>query len=166
MNWLDILILLMLLIPMFIGYKRGLIGIVVPLLGIIVGLFIAGRIYDNVADWLHPGLFGSESQANIVAFIVILVLFFIAIMVVSSLLRGFLSLLFLGWVDRIGGLLAGLIFGSIAAGALLAIIGRFFPTGVQNTVSESALASFLLDTFPFVFHLLPYHFREVIQTFF
>ena len=166
MDWLDILILLMLFIPMFIGYRKGLIGIIVPLLGIIVGIFIAGRIYGNVADWLHPGLFGSESQANIVAFIVIIVLFFIAVMVVSSLLRGFLSILFLGWADRIGGLVAGLIFGGIAAGGLLAIIGRFFPSGVQNTVSDSALASFLLDTFPFVFHLLPFDFRETIQTFF
>ncbi len=165
MNWLDILLILMILLPVFIGYKRGLIGIILPLVGIVVGIFIAGRIYDNVSDWLHPGLLGSKAQADIVAFAIIFVLFFVAIISVSSQLRRFLNLLFLGWVDSLGGLLFGLILGSIGAGVLVAIVSRFF-TSAQATVTDSALASFLLDTFPFVLHLLPSHFREGINPFF
>ena len=166
MNWLDLVIILMILIPMLIGYMRGLIGIVVPLVGIVFGIMFAGRVYGEIADLLHPGLLDSEAQANIVSFIILFVLFFIAIMVVSSILRRFMRLLFLGWVDKIGGLAFGLVFGFIVASAFLAIITSFFTESVKAAVTDSPLASFLLDRFPFVFHLLPSHFREVIQAIF
>ena len=166
MNWLDIVVILMILIPMSIGYMRGLIGIVVPLVGIVFGIIFAGRVYGEIADLLHPGLLNSASQANIVSFIIIFVLFFIAIMVVSSILRRFMRLLFLGWVDKIGGLAFGLVVGFIVASDFLAIVTNFFTESVQAAVADSPLDSFLLDKFPFISHLLPTHFKEGIQAIF
>ncbi len=159
MNWLDVVLILILVLPMFIGYRRGLIRTVVPLVAIVLGIIIAGRAYDDLGGWFHPGLLKSEAQANIVAFAIIFILFMAAMTVVSSLLHRFLNLLLMGWVDKAGGLVFGLIIGGVISGAILSLVANSFPS-VEPTFQESTLAAFLLDKFPFVLYLLPPEFEE------
>jgi membrane protein required for colicin V production len=165
MNWLDIVIIVMLIVPMFLGFRRGLIGTVLPLVGIVLGIVVAGRGYSYVADHWLSGWLESPAQAKIVAFIIIFVLFMIAITVVTKLVRGFLGFLLLGWIDKFGGLVFGLVMGGVVAGALLSIVSKFFSSRVEATVADSALAAFLLDKFPFVLYLLPKEFDAVRQFF-
>ena len=164
MNWLDIVIIIIVAIPVFIGLKRGLLGTLVPLLGIILAVILAGRFYGSISGLLDNWL-QSESQAKIVGFIVIFILVMIVVLVAASLARKFLNLLFLGWVDRIGGVVFGLIIGCLIAGAFLSIISNFFSSRVEGTVSDSAIAAFLLDKLPFVLLLLPGEFDAVRQFF-
>lgn len=159
MNWLDGVLILILVLPMFIGYRRGLIRTVVPLVAIVLGIIVAGRAYDDLGGWFHPGLLKSEAQAKIVAFAIIFILFMAAMTVVSRLLHRFLNLLLMGWVDKAGGLVFGLIIGGVISGAILSLVANSFPS-VEPTFQESALAAFLLDKFPFVLYLLPPEFEE------
>lgn len=160
MSWLDIVVLLMLLIPMFIGWRRGLIGALVPLAGLVVAIVMAGRFYGSVAGWLSHWL-DSSAQANLLGFAIIFVAVLAAAMVAASVARRFLSLLFLGWVDKVGGLVFGLLAGAVIAGAMLSLTSKFFGSRVEGTVADSALAAFLLDKFPFVLYLLPGEFDAV-----
>jgi membrane protein required for colicin V production len=164
MNWLDIVIIVILVVPTFLGFRRGLIGTILPLVGIVLGVIVAGRGYGSMANWLSNWL-ESPAQAKIVAFILIFILFMIAITVVTKLVRGFLGFLLLGWIDKFGGLVFGLVMGGVVAGALLSIVSRFFTSRVEATVADSALAAFLLDKFPFVLYLLPKEFDAVRQFF-
>lgn len=164
MNWLDIVIIVILVVPTFLGFRRGLIGTILPLVGIVLGVIVAGRGYGSMANWLSNWL-ESPAQAKIVAFILIFILFMIAITVVTKLVRGFLGFLLLGWIDKFGGLVFGLVMGGVVAGALLSIVSRFFTSRVEATVADSALAAFLLDKFPFVLYLLPKEFEAVRQFF-
>ncbi|MGB3128228.1 MAG: CvpA family protein [Dehalococcoidia bacterium] len=164
MNWLDIVIIVILVVPMYLGFRRGLIGTVLPLVGIVLGIVVAGRGYGSIANWLSNWL-ESPAQAKIVAFILIFILFMIAITVVTKLVRGFLGLLLLGWIDKLGGLVFGLVMGGVVAGVLLSIVSKFFLSRVEATVADSALAAFLLDKFPFVLYLLPKEFDAVRQFF-
>ena len=163
MNWLDIIIIVILVMPAFIGLKRGLVGTVIPMIGIILGVIVAGRSYHHLSGLLDNWL-NSEAQIKIVGFIIIFVLFMLCAFLVANMLRKFLSILLLGWVDRIGGLAFGLITGGIIAGAILSLITHFF-TSAEDTVSDSALAAFLLDKFPLVLHLLPKEFDAVQKIF-
>ena len=165
MHWLDVVIIIILVIPMFIGLRRGVIGIIVPLVGIILGIMVAGRFYNSVADWFHPNWLESQAQANIVAFLIIFILFMAAVLVVSSVLRRFFTLFLLGWFDKVGGLILGLVIGGVISGAILSLISKFFASSVEETVAESTLAAFFLDKFPFVLYLLPKDFDTVRQFF-
>ena len=163
MNWLDIIIIVMLVIPAFIGLRRGLVGTVIPMIGIVLGVIIAGRSYHHLSGFLDNWL-NSDAQIKIVGFIIVFVLFMLVAFAVASMLRKFLTILLLGWVDRIGGAAFGLITGGIVAGALLSLITHFFESA-EDTVGDSALAAFLLDKFPLVLHLLPGEFDAVRDIF-
>ena len=72
MNWLDIVIIIFLAITTITGLSKGLIKTIVPLVGVILAVILAGRFYGAVADWLSHWLH-SVSQANIAGFAIIFV---------------------------------------------------------------------------------------------
>lgn len=157
MNWLDIVILILIVIPTLIGLKMGIIKAVLSLAGVIVGVILAGRYYDDLAGKMtfitHDGL------ASVVAFVIILVGVMIIAAVVASLLKKATSVVLLGWVNRLGGAILGLFLGALFCGALLTVWANYF--GEVSSIVESGLAKLLLDIFPVVLTLLPSEFDSV-----
>jgi len=164
MNWLDIIIIVMLAVTTLMGLSRGLIGTVIPLVGIILGIVVAGHCYGSMAEWLSTWL-ESTSQAEIVGYLIIFALVVTAMLVVARMVSKLLDIMLMGWVDSVGGAAFGLIVGGVVAGALLTIIAKFFPSHVEGTFQDSALASFLLDKFPMVLYILPPQFDSVREFF-
>lgn len=160
MNWLDIIIIIALIVPIFTGLMQGLIKAALSLAGIIVGVVLASNFYETVGGWL--AFISNEDVANIVAFIIILALVFIIAQVVAFFLRATIKALTLGWVDRVGGAVFGFIMGAILISALLATVVKFFGEGL---VTESALGQFLLDSFPIILGLLPSRFDSIREFF-
>jgi membrane protein required for colicin V production len=76
----------------------------------------------------------------------------------ARLLKSAIKVVMLNWVDRVGGTVFGLLVGAILWGAILAAWVRFFGSGL---VTESLLASVLLDIFPLVLGLLPGEFDSI-----
>jgi len=157
MNWLDIVLLILIVIPTLIGLKVGIIKAVLSVVGIVVGVILAGRYYAVLAGHLtfisHPGL------AKIAAFAIILIVVMIIAAVLASLIKLAVSAVMLGWVNRLGGAIFGFVLGAIFCGALLTIWVKF--VGIAGPVDESALAVLLLDSFPMVLALLPGEFDSV-----
>ena len=85
MNWLDIVILLALAVPTFIGLKQGIIKAAMSLAGVIVGAILASNFSEELGGVL--GFIDNPDIANIVAYIIILV----AVMVVASVLAKILK---------------------------------------------------------------------------
>lgn len=156
MNWLDIIIIIALIVPIFTGLMQGLIKAALSLAGIIVGVVLASNFYEDFAGVL--GFISNDDVANIVAFIIILLLVFIIANVIAFFLRATISALTLGWIDRVGGAVFGFLMGAIIISAMLATVVKFFGEGI---VTESALAGFLLDKFPIVLGLLPSQFDSI-----
>ncbi len=160
MNWLDIVILVGLVVPAFMGLKRGLIKSALSLAGLIIGVILAGNLYSSLSKILT--FINNEDVANIVAFILILVAVMAIAVVLTRLLKFAAQIVMLGWVDHVGGAVFGLLMGAILWGALLATWVQFLGSGL---VTESLLASVLLDKFPLVLGLLPGEF-DSIRSFF
>ncbi|MDP6142482.1 MAG: CvpA family protein [Dehalococcoidales bacterium] len=156
MNWLDIIILISLVVSVFAGLRRGLVKSVLSLAGLIIGVVLAGHLYKSVSGILT--FISNEDAANIVAFILILVLVMMAAFFFARLLKSAIKVVMLNWVDRVGGTVFGLLVGAILWGAILAAWVKFFGPGL---VTESLLASVLLDIFPLVLGLLPGEFDSI-----
>ena len=161
MSWLDIVIIVVVIIATFWGLRIGIIKAVLSLVGLIVGVILAGRYYVPLSEQL--AFIPQASIAKIAAFAIIL----IGIMVIAGVLARFLkwtaSILLLGWVNRLGGAVFGFVLGTILCSALLAIWVKFF--GIAGVISESSLTAILLHYFPMVLALLPHEF-DVVRSFF
>ncbi len=161
MNLLDIGVLVVVAIAAFIGLKIGIIKAVLSLAGLIVGLILAGHYYVPLSERLY--FIPQDGLAKVVAFAIILIGTMVIASVLAALLKWAASAVMLGWVNRLGGAIFGLVLGAILCGALLAIWVRSY--GAANVISESSLATMLLDRFPLVLALLPDEF-DTIRSFF
>ena len=161
MNWLDIIILILVVVATVIGLKIGLIKALLSLAGVVVGVILAGRYYSGVAE--HLTFISQPSIAKIAAFAIILIVVMIIAAVLASLIKWAISAMMLGWVNRLGGAVFGLVLGMIFCGALLTIWVKY--VGISGLVHESALADLLLNSFPLVLALLPAEF-DSIRSFF
>ena len=157
MNWLDIVIIAILVPGAFIGLRTGLIKASLSLAGLIVGINLAGRYYLTLAEQLT--FIPQEKVSQIVGFTIIL----LCIMLIVGLLTRLISMVMSGWVNRLGGVVFGLTMSALSVSILLAIWVKFF--GMSRIVSDSGLASLLLNQLPAVLALLPSEF-DVIRSFF
>jgi membrane protein required for colicin V production len=164
MNWLDILILVGLGISSFIGLRTGLIKAVITLVGLIGGVVLAGRYYDSLGEWLSSYI-PQANLAEVAAFAAILIGSLVAAAVLASFLQRVISLMMLGWVNRLGGAILGFLMGAVVFGALLTVIVKFPFFDVEDFVRGSAVASVLLQRFPVLLGLLPEEF-DAVKSFF
>lgn len=156
MHWLDIIIAILLIVPILIGLKMGIIKMVLFLVGLIIGVVLASYFYKPLAGIL--GFIPNENVANIIAFILIFVIVMVLASIAVRLLKAIASVTMLSWVDHLGGAVFGLLMGAFFCGALLATWVKFFGA---DLVSQSFLAGVLLDKFPIVLGLLPSEFDAV-----
>jgi membrane protein required for colicin V production len=161
MNWLDLVILVLLIISAIAGLVSGLIKSLFSLAGLILGVVLAGRFYVALAENL--GFISNDNGARIVAFIII----FVGVMIIAAILGVFftklVSTILLGWLNRLLGAFFSVILGAIFIGAILAVWVKF--AGPNSAITGSVIASFLLDRFPLVLGLLPQEFNTIRQFF-
>lgn len=161
MNWIDIVIIIALAGAMIMGFIQGFVMMFFSLLGTIVGILLASNIYPRVSSLLK--FISDPNIANILAFVLIMVIVFIVAIIVGSTLKALLSVVHLGCIDKAAGGLLGLAVGILLTGAILAVIVKFFG---ESAVTQSWLAKVLLDYFPFVLKLFPSSFKEIPDFFY
>jgi len=159
MNWLDIIIIVLLIVTLIGGFANGLIKSLFSLIGLVVGEVLAGRFYIALAGVL--GFISNPSAARVVAFIIIFVVVMIIAAILGVIFTRMASAILLGWLNRLLGGVFGLILGAIFISAILAIWVKY--AGGGSTVAGSALGQFLLQRFPIVLGLLPKEFDTVRQ---
>jgi len=157
MNWLNMVILVVAVIPAFLGLKIGIIKAVLSLAGLIVGIILAGHYYIPLSEQLS--FIPQTGMAEVGAFAIILIGVMVIASVLARLLKWATSIVMLGWVNRLGGAIFGLVLGALLCSALLATWVKFL--GIAEVISESSLAVILLDRFPAVLALLPEEFGSI-----
>ena len=162
MNALDLTILAVLAIFTLLGIYWGLIRQVLALTGLVVGIALAGRYGPVVSDWL-TSFTTNDALAGVIGFVVVLIGVSAAASLVASLLRMFVGLLFLGWLDNLLGSALGLIQGVLASATLL-IVAVTFPMPLwQGALETSRLAGALLRIGTVATLLLPTTFQQAVQ---
>jgi membrane protein required for colicin V production len=160
-NGLDLFITVVLVVAAFFGWRRGIIGTVLTLIGLVVGVVVAGQTYDGLSN-VFDGFIDSPTWAKVAAFATVLVVIIAASMVLSRLLKKVLTLLMLGWVDNVAGMVLGLFMSSLGLTAVIGVMGVVPFGSLDGTVENSVLAGFFGDAFlPGVLALLPSEFDRV-----
>jgi len=147
MNWLDIVIIVALILLGVAGLRQGMIRTVFGIAGLIGGIFLAGRYYDELAARLFPS---GAIWGNIAAYAIILIATLVVAGVIGWLLAKLVNFAALGWLDRFMGFILGVVIAGLLCAAILAIAVKFYP-GMEATISQSVIARFLVGGFPLLY---------------
>ena len=152
MNPLDWLLAILLTYSAVRAAMRGFFGEAFALAGVVLGFFFACWFYRQGAAHL-AGLITSPQMAQLAAFLLILVATMVVANLAGKALRKTASAVGLGFFDRLGGALFGLVRGTLLGVSLLLAIAAFLPTApwMQN----SLLAPYFLRAAHAVSFIMP-----------
>jgi len=163
MNWLDIVIVLIVAFFAATAFSAGLIRELVTLVSVVVGIVVAGLFYDDLARDVLVFI-DNKDTANIVAFLMLLGAIYLAGQLIAIMLKQVAAVLLLGWADRLGGALFGLLKGLVVVEVLL-IAFVTFDVGLDDAIDDSGLASVFLDAIPVLLLILPNEFEQAVDAF-
>lgn len=138
MNPFDILILVILGYSLVRGLFRGLVKEVSSIVGVLGG-FYAAYTYYGVLAGLLAGFIHDKSYLNILSFLIIFCGVLIAVGILGVIIKYLLNIAFLGWIDRIGGVVFGAVKGVLIVSVLFITLTAFLPQGTAF-IKNSELA--------------------------
>lgn len=147
MNWLDIIIIATWLVGFVMGWRMGLFGAIFTTGGLVVGFFLAARFSDNVSELITDSV-SSDSLATVIAYAVIMIAVLVVAQILKGIVKGILRMVFLGWVDSVGGLALGLVAGVILSGAFITGFARYssdLPTELLDKVPGGIVGNLPVD---------------------
>jgi len=121
----------------------------VSLVGMIVAFVLAGQFFEVVAP-LFEGLLNSENGANILGFLVIFGVVMMVTAVTWSFVRNLVRTLMLGWIDKGGGLVVGMVVSLAVLSAVFSLVDAFPILGLGEAISDSPFGTFLVEDFDVV----------------
>ena len=113
-NWLDIIILLLIAATAVLGCINGIIKSATVLVGIGLGMFIAGKTYESTASWFY--FITNENWAQVAGYAAVFLMVAVIIGIIGTILTKTVEKLEMRWLDRA---LGGIAF-AIAASLLIA----------------------------------------------
>ena len=126
MEWVDWIIIAVLLAAVLGGMAQGLFRTVCSLAGLILGIALACWNYARLAEVLKP-IVRVDAIADAIAFLLIAV----AVMFVANLIGIMLSKMFksigLGCIDALGGAIVGFVQGALLVTICILVTVAFFP---------------------------------------
>ncbi|HFB83229.1 CvpA family protein [Thermosulfuriphilus ammonigenes] len=131
------------------GFSRELASLV----GLILGLFLAGRFYYLVAKILSPWL-SNQLLITGLSFITVFLIVYLSFFILGVLLRRTLALIRLAWLDRLLGGALGLLKATVAAAILVILLVSFIPRG-ERLLNTSRLYPYLQRITEVMVLLLP-----------
>ena len=136
MNPFDILIIVIIGYSLVRGIFRGLVNEVSSIIGVFGGFYAAYTYYKILAK-LFSGLISDVAYLNILSFLIIFCGVLIVVSALGVIIKYLLNIAFLGWVDRIGGLIFGISKGFLIVSVLFISLTAFLPKGtafIKNSV--------------------------------
>lgn len=186
MNWLDIILIGIVVIGALRGYRIGLLGALVNVAALVLAALIASQVVYmlGVAGY---GYFGMSASVIVIIYWLIGAVTVAAIQYAWNILRKSLGIVTLGassLVDRVGGLLLGVALGGLFAAIIVLGLARLtydlplestniagaalnVREGLESTLAESVVVRFVIaiaDDLPFdAFGLITQGFEQALE---
>jgi len=138
MNPFDILMIVIVGYSLVRGLFRGMVKEISSIIGVFGGFYAAYTYYTVLAKWLSR-LIHDVSYLNILSFLIIFCCVLIIVSVLGVIIKYLLNIAFLGWVDRIGGLVFGIVKAILIISVLFISLTAFLPKG-STFIKNSVLA--------------------------
>lgn len=153
MNYLDIIIAIILFLFGWKGLRKGLIIEVVTLLAFGVGIYGAMHFSDFTAAHLQDFMEIKPQYLNTVAFVLTFIILVVLVNLIGRLVSKWVKSMNLGFFDKLGGFLFGILKGVLLCSVLLMVLNNFQLLGVvkPKVKEESKLYPYIEQTVPYVY---------------
>ena len=141
MNTFDIIVVVILAYSLLRGLFRGLLKEAASVAGVMGGFFLAYTFYATVAGYL-AGLVSNPAYRNILAFLAIFCIVVITVNLIAVIVKYLMRIVFLGWLDRLGGFVFGAVKGALIVSVIFLALTAFLPKGTP-LIRDSATAPYV-----------------------
>ena len=162
MNWVDVAIVVVVAWFTFSAFSAGVIREVVTIVGVALGVVLAGLFYKDLADDVRLAI-DTDHAPEIIAFLVIFGACFLAGQLAAMVLKQTASLLMLGTFDHLLGAVFGFVKGMVVVELLLILFVTFPTLDLRHTIDQSMLGPLFLDGIPVLLRVLPVEFKNAVQ---
>lgn len=153
MNFIDIVIIIILVWGFYSGYKKGLIYMLISFISILVGLYAAIHFSYLVVDKLGSYLDKDPAQLKIIAYILTFIIVFGLLHLIGKILDKFLDAVALGFLNRIAGGTLSVAIKVVILSLLLWLFdqgNQIYPLVEPKTLNESTLYNPIKDLSPVI----------------
>ncbi len=152
MNWIDAVLLVLLLVSVIIGSKKGLIRELMAFVVFFVAIIFSIAYIDNFAVWVHNQLGGSPLVSAFISFIALLAISYAAFKLIGLLFYKIADLKRSGRRDQMGGALVGFLRGWVAIGFLTFLVFLLpLPSQFYSAYESSFFGPAVAKTIPLMF---------------
>lgn len=126
MNWLDIVLIIVILSAVLMGIRTGLIGAAFSMLGLTVGWVLASQFSDDLGGFVDTSVL-NDTIVTVVSYLIIILLTLVASRLLWKIVRPILTVATLGLteiIDKLGGIVLGATIGFLLTGVLIVFLGR------------------------------------------
>jgi membrane protein required for colicin V production len=159
MNLIDIVIVLILVLSAVFGFRSGLIRCISSLVGLIAGISIASWNYKGFAFRLM-GTIHSQALAEAISFCLIALIVMIVAALIGLLLKSMIHGIGLAWLDRLLGLIFGLLRGAVLVSLCIIVLAAFFPETLW--LGNSQLSRYFLGSVDITAQVSPGELKDKI----
>jgi membrane protein required for colicin V production len=162
-NYFDWTLMTLVVLSMLLAFRRGLVRAIFSLLGFIAGFQVATWFYKEVGQWvLACRIRMSVQTAQIIAFVVIVLVVATLVDQGGRLLQRLLRTVGLGFFDRLLGAAFGFARGCLIAIAVLMVATTVAPQ--STAVVNSQLTPYLFAVAHDVSFLVPEYLQELMAS--
>ncbi len=143
MNWLDLVFIGIVGVSALMGLKIGLIRAGFTTLGIFVGSILEGQLSNDIRG-LFSGIDSDSPVANAIFYALIITIFLVIAAAASLVVRKVLTILLMGWADKLAGGALGIAAGAvISAGVITGMANLTYDSEVADEIATKVLNSTL-----------------------
>jgi len=103
--FLDFVLLIILILAVVKGFKRGLIVGIFSFIAVIVGLAAAIKLSTVAADYIGQAIKISDRWLPVISFVVVFIVVVLLIRLGANMIQKTVEISMLGWINRLGGIL-------------------------------------------------------------
>lgn len=124
MNYIDLVLGILLILGAISGFSKGLIAEVASLAALILGIWGAIEFSYITSDFLVENFQLTTDYLNIISFVVTFIVIVILVHIVGSTVNKLIDTVMLGWINKLAGLVFGLLKSALILSILLVIFDK------------------------------------------
>jgi membrane protein required for colicin V production len=123
MNIFDWVLVAVFVIGALLGLKWGLVQAILNFIAVYAAMLVGAQVADGLVAHVTDDV-QNESVATAIGYVVIFLSVFIIAQIVGKIIRPMLTIIFLGWVDKLGGVVVGILLGAILVTGVVTAMAR------------------------------------------